>query len=76
MVVMRLLFVWEPDGGPTPARRHFFLATSTILRTSVAKAIAAVKMATIRNAVLLSMSITSLRQHIAGLDLRRRRGFG
>jgi hypothetical protein len=63
MLVARPLFVWGPGASPIPARHHFFLATSTILRTSVAKAIAAVTMATIRSAVVNPIGITSIWQH-------------
>jgi hypothetical protein len=76
MLVTRPHFVWGSSASPIPARRHFFLATSTILRTSVAKAIAAVTMATIRNAVVFSILITSLRQPMTGQGPRCREGFG
>ena len=69
-------FVWGPSASPIPARRHFFLAASTILRTSAAKAIAAVTMATIRLAESTSIHITSLRQHAASRSSRCQTWFG
>jgi hypothetical protein len=43
-----------------PARRHFFLATSTTLRIKAVNEIDAVMIATIRIAICISIKITSL----------------
>ena len=51
--------VWGPVSRPTPARRHFLLATSITLIIRVVKAIAAVTMATIRDADSIEMFNTS-----------------